>query len=235
MRGALAVLRKELLALFRSPIAYLVPAVFLVGTGCFFTYNVFLTGDATMDETFRNMGFLALVVLPMVSMRAFAQEYSARTMPLLATLPLAPWQIVAGKYLGAVCMLLLLMLGSVVNLVPLYLYGNPETSNIVAGYLGFLLFGMACLALGQFLSALTRNQIVAALATLCLLLGFWFVGNLESFQRSEALRHLVRQLSFSQHYGAFLQGLVRSDSVAFFLAVCAAALALNASFLRWQR
>jgi len=168
----LAVLQKELLTYFRTPIAYFAVAVFLVGTGYFFTYNIFLTGDATMNETFQNMGILLLVVLPMVSMRLFSAEYSARTMELLAALPLKPWQIVLGKYLGAVTILLLLTIGTAINLVPLYLFGNPETTTIVSGYIGFVLLGMACLAVGQFFSALTQNQIVAALITICVLLAF---------------------------------------------------------------
>jgi hypothetical protein len=72
MSGVLAVLEKELLTYFRSPIAYFVLAVFYVGTGYFFTYNIFLTGDATMNETFLNMGSLLVIVLPMLTMRLFA-------------------------------------------------------------------------------------------------------------------------------------------------------------------
>lgn len=235
MSGTLALLRKELLTYFRSPIAYFVVAVFLVGTGYFFSYNVFLTGDATMHATFQSIGILAIVLLPMVSMRLFSAEYNARTMELLASLPLAAWQVVLGKYLGALAILLLLTLGTTVNLVPLYLYGNPESTTIASGYIGFLLLGMACLALGQLFSALTHNQIVAALLTLCVLLGFWLVGHLQSFQYSYELRSLFRHLSFSLHYGNFVQGLVRSESIAFYLAVCAVALTLNAAWLEWRR
>ena len=103
-------------------------------------------------------------------------------MELLVTLPLRPWQIVLGKYLGAVSIFVLMTLGTAINLIPLYLYGNPETGTIVTGYLGFVLLGMACLAVGQFFSALTQNQIVAALITVLVLLAFWFVGYLQTFQ-----------------------------------------------------
>jgi ABC-2 type transport system permease protein len=233
--GTLALLHKELLAYFRSPIAYFVVAVFLVGTGYFFLYNVFLTGDATMHATFQSIGILLVVLLPMVSMRLFSAEYGARTMELLSSLPLKPWQLVLGKYLGALAILLLLAAGTTINLVPLYLFGNPETTTIASGYIGFVLLGMACLAVGQLFSALTHNQIVAALLTLCALLGFWFVGHLQSFQHSDELRSLFRHLSFSLHYGNFVQGLVRSESVAFYLAVCAIALTANAAWLEWRR
>ncbi len=235
MNGVLAVFQKEMSHYFRSPIAYFVVAVFLVGTGYFFTYNIFFTGVATMASTFQNMGILLLVVLPVVSMRLFSSEYSAGTMELLQTLPLSPWQVVLGKYLGAVAILLLMTVGTMVDLVPLYLFGDPETTTILAGYIGFVLLGMACLAVGQFFSSLTENQIVAALITISVLLAFWFIGNLESFQSNTGLRALFLYLSFSEHYGQFVRGLLRSEAVVFYLVVSAIALTLNAAYLQWRR
>ena len=235
MNGVLAVYRKELLTYFRSPIAYFVVAVFLVGTGYFFTYNMFLTGSASMDETFRNMGILLLTVSPLVSMRLFAGEYSGRTMELLMTLPLKAWEVVLGKFIGAVTILLLMTAGTFIDLVPLYLFGNPQTTTIIAGYIGFVLLGMACLAVGQFFSALTHNQIVAALITVPVLLSFWFIGHLQSFQTSHALRNLFGYLSFALHFAVFVQGLLRSEAVIFFLIVSTIALTLNASYLQWRR
>ena len=235
MSSALAVYEKELWHYFCSPIAYFVVAVFLVGTGYFFTYNIFFTGIATMTETFQNMGILLLLILPAVSMRLFAAEYGAGTIELLQTLPLRSWQVVVGKYLGAVTILLLMSAGTLIDLVPLYLFGDPETTTILAGYIGFLLLGMACLAIGQFFSALTENQVVAALITVAVLLGFWFVGHLQSFQSSYFLRSLFGYLSFSGHFGEFVVGLVRTEGVMFYLIVCAIALTLNASYLEWRR
>jgi ABC-2 type transport system permease protein len=235
MNGVFAVYRKELLSYFRSPIAYFVLAVFLLGTGYFFTYNMFMTGSASMTETFRDMGILLLTVSPLVSMRLFAAEYSGRTMELLMTLPLKPWEIVLGKFLGALTILLLMTAGTLIDLVPLYLFGNPQTTTIVAGYVGFVLLGMACLAVGQFFSTLTQNQIVAALITVPVLLSFWFIGHLQSFQTSYTVRSLFGYVSFAQHFADFVQGLIRSEAVVFFLIVSAIALTLNASYLQWRR
>ena len=94
---------------------------------------------------------------------------------------------------------------------------------------------MACLAVGQLFSALTQNQIVAALITVSVLLGFWFIGHLQGFQNSDAVRSLLGYLSFALHFADFVRGLVRSEGIVFFLAVCAIALTLNASYLRWKR
>jgi ABC-2 type transport system permease protein len=94
---------------------------------------------------------------------------------------------------------------------------------------------MAGLAIGQFFSALTQNQIVAALATAGTLLAFWFVGHLQGFQASYAWRSALGYLSFALHFADFIQGLVRSEAVAFYLVVSAIALTLNASYLQWRR
>jgi ABC-2 type transport system permease protein len=235
MTRLLAVYRNELAAYFRSPIAYFVVAVFLVGTGYFFLYNVFFSGEATMAATFQNMGVLLLFVIPLISMRLFAAEYAAGTMELLLTLPLRPWQIVLGKYLGAVTLLVLIAAGTTIDLVPLYLFGRPETMTIAAGYLGFLLLGATCVAIGQLASSLTSNQIVAALMTAAVLLALWFVGHLQTFQTSPALRGLVAYLSLAAHFADFVHGLVRTEAIAFYAIVSAIALTLNASYLQWQR
>jgi len=235
MRGVIAILHKELITYFRSPIAYFVVAVFLLGTGYFFIYNVFLTGSATMDVTFQNMGILLLIVVPAITMRLFSGEYNARTMELLMTLPLRSWEIVIGKFLGAAAIFLIMVIATGVNLVPLFLYGNPDATTILSGYIGFLLLGMACLAVGQFFSALTQNQIVAALITWPVLLGFWFVGHLESFQQTGFMRSLSEYLSFSAHYGDFISGLMRSEAIVFYLCVSAVALILNTGYLQARR
>lgn len=156
-------------------------------------------------------------------------------MELLGTLPLKTWQIVLGKYLGAVTMLLLMTFGTAINLIPLYMYGNPETTTILSGYIGFILLGMACLAIGQLFSALTENQVIAALITFPVLLAFWYVGHLYSFQSAVVLQNLFGYMSFSLRFGDFIAGLVRSEAVTFYLVVSAIALTLNASFLQWRR
>jgi ABC-2 type transport system permease protein len=233
--GTLAVYRKEMATYFRSPIAYYVVAVFLLGSGYFFLYNIFLSGETAMAGTFQNMGILLMTLAPVISMRLLAAEYNAGTAELLFTLPLTPWQIVVGKFLGAATILLLITAGTTVDLIPLYLFGTPETTTILSGYLGFVLLGLACLAVGQLFSTLTHNQIVAALLSAAVLLAFWFVGHLQSFQASPGMRALVGYLSFSRHFTEFIQGLVRTEGVVFYLVVSGIALTLSVAYLQWRR
>jgi gliding motility-associated transport system permease protein len=235
MSHVLAVYQKELWHYFRSPIAYFIVAVFLVGTGYFFTFNMFVTGLASMTTTFQNMGILLLMVAPLISMRVLSTEYRAGTMELLMTLPLRPWEIVASKFLGVSTILFLMTAGTLIDVVPLYLFGQPDTGAIVSGYVGFALLGMACLAVGILCSAVTENQIVAALLTVCLLLGFWFVGYLAPVARVPWLRVLLGYLSLSNHFGEFVKGLLRTESAAYFLVVSWAALFLSTRALEWRR
>lgn len=235
MNGLVAIFNKELITYFRSPIAYFIVAVFLLGTGYFFIYNVFLTGSATMDVTFQNMGILLITVIPAVTMRLFSAEYDGRTMELLMTLPLRSWEVVAGKFLGAVAILLVMIIATGINLIPLFLYGNPDATTILSGYVGFFLLGITCLALGQFFSVLTHNQIIAALITWPVLLGFWFVGHFKAFQQTGFMRSMSDYLSFANHYADFIRGLMRSEGVFFYLGVTAIALILNAAYLQGKR
>jgi ABC-2 type transport system permease protein len=235
VNGVLAIYQKEMATYFRSPIAYYVVAVFLLGSGYFFLYNIFLGGETAMAGTFQNMGILLVTLAPVISMRLLSAEYTAGTAELLLTLPLAPWQIVLGKFLGAITILLLITGGTLVDLIPLYLFGTPESTTILAGYIGFVLLGVACLAVGQLFSTLTHNQIVAALLSAAVLLGFWFVGHLQTFQASPGLRGLVGYLSFSMHFTDFIQGLVRTEGVVFYLVVAAISLTLSTGYLQWRR
>ena len=235
MSNVFAVYEKELRHYFRSPIAYFILAAFMLGTGYFFTFTIFLTGIASMSETFGSMGVLLLLVVPAISMRLFSSEYRGGTMELLLTLPLRPWEIVLGKYLGAVTMLLLMTAGTMIDLIPLYLYGTPETTTILSGYIGFVLLGMACLAIGQLFSAFTENQIVAALLTVSVLLAFWFIGHLRNYQNTYLMAALLDYLSFANHFGQFVRGLLRTEAAAFYLLVCAACLFLNARYFELRR
>jgi ABC-2 type transport system permease protein len=233
--GTLAVYQKEIATYFRSPIAYFVVAVFLLGSGYFFLHNIFLSGETAMAGTFQNMGILLMTLAPVISMRLLASEYNAGTAELLLTLPLTPWQIVLGKFLGAATILLLITAGTMVDLIPLYLFGTPETTTILSGYIGFVLLGLASLAIGQLFSTLTHNQIVAALLSAAVLLAFWWVGHLQAFQASPGVRALVAYLSFSRHFTDFIQGLVRTEGVVFYLVVAGVALTLSVAYLQWRR
>ena len=225
MSGTLAVYRKELASYFRSPIAYFVVAVFLLGTGYFFLYNVFLTGEPRMAGTFQNMGMLLADAgagrLHAPARRGARRGHRRAAADATAHAVADRGRQVPGRgddlagdrrrhpastWCRSTCS------------------ATPETTTIVAGYLGFVLLGMACLAIGLLFSALTHNQIVAALLTAAVLLAL-LVRRPPADVPALAGRcgALVGYLSFALHFADFIQGLVRTEAVAFFLIVSAVA------------
>ena len=181
MRNILAVAGKELRAYFHSPIAYLVMALFAVLCGFFF-YNY---TAAFVVQTFRMMAMgqmgpnvsineyiirplfegvltvVLLLLLPLVTMRLFAEEKRSGTIELLLTSPLTDLQIILGKFLGALALYAVLVLLSFLYIGVLFLYGNPNAKPLLAHALGLFLFGGALLSLGMWISTFTKNQIIA--------------------------------------------------------------------------
>ena len=196
LTGLRAIYVKEMLGYFRSPIAYFVIAVFLLGTGYFFTYNIFLTGVGTMDQTFQNMGILLVVLVPVLTMRLFSGEYTGRTMELLMTLPLRTWQVVLGKYLGAVSICLLMTAATCINLIPLYLYGTPQTLNIVSGYIGFILLGMGVGAVAALQSALPALKASGIDFNCSMVFGGRFMGQAVVMEMPLRVRVQTRAIQF---------------------------------------
>lgn len=231
----LVIYQKEMISYFKSPIAYFLLSVFLIGTGYFFLYNIFMTGTAEMDTTLQNMGILFIVLAPVLTMRIFSNEYSTKTIEILLTLPISVFEIVIGKFFAIYSLFLIMTFASMINLIPMFLYGNPDVKNIISGYLGFILLGLAAISMGQFFSSLTKNQIIAALMTFVTLLGVWMIEHIQIFQNEYFLKELVGILSFSNKYGDFITGLIRTDSIFFFIITSIIFLNLNVFVLRWNR
>ncbi len=119
------------------------------------------------------MSVVALFVLPLITMRTYAEEKRSGTIELLLTSPLTDTQIVLGKFFGAVALYALMLAVTWIHIGILFIYGNPEWKPIVSGYLGLLLMGASFLSIGLLISSLTRNQIVAGMVTFAVLLLLW--------------------------------------------------------------
>ncbi len=223
MRNTIAIMQRELLSLFFSPIAYVVLCLFLFSTGLLaWVTGSFSPGQpATLRGTFFWMPFLLAAVIPAISMRTICEEYRSGTIETLMTAPVSDFQLVIGKYLATVIFYMIMLVGTLVYLVMLMIFGDPDIGTSLSSYLGLLLLGMSFMAWGLFTSSITRNQIVAwVLAAIPLVLfvgfAFWLVSELEgwwrdAFQRINVMRHLDQ----------FNRGLVTTESVVFFLASAA--------------
>jgi ABC-2 type transport system permease protein len=234
MRNILAIAGKELRALFLSPIAYVVLCIFGLIFGIVFssTISQYLTLFAQAsrmgqpmpgevhDILFRPMlGFIATITLflvPMISMRLFAEEKRSGTIELLLTSPIRDYEIVLGKWLAAIVLYVAVLGISMLNFGLLLFYSQPEWKPLLVGYLGLLLSGAAILTLGTYLSSITRNQIVAVTATFFASVGLWIIDIIGTL-RQDAWAQVISYLSVLSHFQPFAQGLIQTKDVVYFV------------------
>ncbi len=235
LRAARVVFLREASAYFDSSIAYVFGAVFLSLSGGIFMNDFFLRGRLDMSEYFRVLPFLLPLFVPAITMRSWAEERSRGTFELIMTLPLRPVEIVLGKYFAALVFYATVLLGSVPIVVMLLALGRPDVGLIVASYLGAGLLGAFFLAIGLFLSGLTREQIVAFVVTtfVCALLVLSgqekVVEVLDGLKPSWQLgTWLYESVSSVSHYEVFTRGVVSLADAGYFAIGSVFFLLLNA-------
>ena len=220
----LLIAKRELAAYFDSSIAYVYTIAFVVLTNSIFMNEFFLTGTVDMTGFFDLLPFLLAFFLPAITMRLWAEEKKQRTIEVLLTLPIRTIQAVIGKYLAALALFALFLLGSIPILVMLFTLGDPDPGLIASGYIGLLLFGSLFLAFGSFISALSSDQIVAFV--LSTVFGFalvlfgndQFVAVVDGIAPSLALGTLMLEtISVMPHYDAFVRGALDLSSGLFFI------------------
>jgi len=235
MTALWALFVKELREYFATPIAFVLLAVFWALSGWFFSFGLFFVNVAQMVGSFHNMSLLLLLVMPLLTMRIFAEENKSGTLELLLSLPLAEWQIVLAKFAGALVMLLIMLAGTASAVLPLVLFAQPDLGPILGGYIGIALLGMAFMGVGMLMSLLTANQIVAALLTWGLLTLLWFADYASALDGFPGLRGLFLHLSFSVHYVDVIRGVINLGTVCYFLSVLGVSLVLTTVLLKGRR
>jgi ABC-2 type transport system permease protein len=226
--GARLVAGRELHAYFDSPIAYIYAAVFLVLSGTVFMNAFFLEGVVDMSPYFDILPFLLIPFVPAITMRSWSEEHAQGTVELLLTLPLQPMQTVVGKYAAAVVYYLVVLCGSLPIVFMLLWLGEPDLGTILSAYLGAVFLGALFLALGQFLSSLTHNQIVAFVLSAMLAFLLVFSGHTQVVEILDGLAPgwqpgtwLADSVSCLPHYSAFADGLVGLDHGLYFVLLSA--------------
>src|SRR5215467_4753954 len=198
-------LRKELHATFTSPIAYAVGTVFLLIIGYTFSLTLFLTKVANLTYMFHQMYVLLVLLVPVMTMRAFAEERRADTLELLLTAPVREGWIVLAKFLATLALVAGLLVLSGAYAVILGLYGQPDWAPIYGGYLALFLLSCLLVAIGTLASSLTENQVVAATCSLGACLMLWFADS-ASYMVPAPLDALVIGLSLIGHFTTFVSG-----------------------------
>lgn len=258
MRNVLTIAGRELRSIFASPVAYVVMTGFLLLGGWFFfnllarfnllvtMYSSFQGGAEAMERLnvnefvlaplFHNLSVVLVIIVPMVTMRSFAEEKRAGTYELLLTSPIATWEIVLGKFLGVVTFVaIMISLTSIYGLI-LSIYGNPELGIMLAGYLGLLLLAVTFVTIGLFASSLTENQIIAAVTGLVMLL-LLFVIAWPADSAGETIGAVLRYVSVTEHFAAMVRGAIDTKSLIYFATMIAGWIFLtqrSVESIRWR-
>jgi len=235
MHGFWAVFRKEMSNFFVSPIAYSIIAIFLLVSGFFFWANVSLMSmislqaagnpmiaerinltDIVIRPLIQNMAIILLFVTPLLTMRLFSEEKKSGTIELLLTYPIDDSAFVFGKFLAALALLLIMLLGTFTFPIFLASLAQPDLGVMMSGYLGLFLMGAAFMALGTFISSLTENQIVAGVITLGLILVLWLIDALASNAQG-MMKDVLSYMSVISHLDDFIKGVIDTTHVIFYV------------------
>jgi ABC-2 type transport system permease protein len=176
----LAILKRELKSYFRSPTGYIFLGFFLALAGVFFALTNLLTGSPNYTGVLSNMTFVFLIAVPILTMRLLSEEQRHKTDVLLITNPVGVTGIVLGKYFAAVSLFLIGTAVTVLYPIVMSFFGDIAGWEIFAAYLGYILLGCAFLSVGLFVSALTENQVIAAVTTFAGLLFLWILDWIQS-------------------------------------------------------
>jgi ABC-2 type transport system permease protein len=224
MRNVWIICRKELRSYFTSPVAYVLLTLWGAVFGFFFWIILrhFLTdtldsqmsgqmyplnlNEQVIRPLLQNVAVIGLFFLPMITMRLFAEEKRSGSIELLVTSPIRDLEIIVGKWLAAMLLYCCLLLFTAVHLLFLFKYGNPDWKPILIAYLGLLLEAGAMLAIGTFISSLTKNQIIAGAATFAVLILLWVFAWTDFSNTGWA--HVISYMSLVTHSESFMRGVI---------------------------
>ena len=254
MSNILAIAQKELKSYFASPIAYIVIGLWALLYGYFFAaiLHFFVQQSMQMSQfgmqgpqamnvnqqlirpLLQNVLILILFLMPMVTMRAYSEEKRSGTIELLLTSPLTDFQIILGKFFGAMALYGVMLAVTLIHLGLLFLYGRPEWKPIVTAYVGLLLMGGCFISVGLLISSFTSNQIVAGMATFGVFLLLWVVNWIGSFS-GPTVDKITQYLSIIDHFDDFAKGIIDTSHLIYYISFISFGLFLTAKSVDTER
>ena len=217
-----AILKRELGAYFSSATAYVVMAVYSFFSGLFFNFYVFSQNSTSLTYVFSNMFYIIMFLIPIITMKSFAEEKRQKSDQALLTSPCSLTEIVAGKFLGAFVMYTICTAIFLIYAVVISFFAQPQWSVILCTFLGTLLLGGSLIAINVFISVLTESQVVAAVLGMGVGLLISMMGYFVSLASGvEWLRIALEKISFMSYYENFTYGILSITDVVFFLSVIA--------------
>jgi ABC-2 type transport system permease protein len=253
MNNVIAIAQKELRSYFASPIAYVTIGLFALLFGYFFyaylgffvqrSQQMSMGGGGTVNinqdmirMVLLNSAVIILFVMPMITMRTYAEEKRSGTIELLLTSPITDVQIILGKFLGAMGLYAAMLAVTLLYMAILFVYGNPEWRPVATGYLGLLLMGGCFISVGLLISSLTKNQIVAGILTFAVFLMLWVISWIGE-SSGPTTREIVNYLSITEHFDDFARGVIDTKHLVYYLSFITFGLFLTAKSVdseRWR-
>jgi ABC-2 type transport system permease protein len=233
MRPFLALLKKEELAIFTSPIAYVVVALFLIVMGYTFTLSLFLSYINDFVHIFFQIYTLFLLTVPIITMRLVAEERRLRTLETLLTAPVTEVAVVLAKFLASMSLLVVMLVLSGAYPLTLAVFGSPDWGPIYSGYVGLVLLGAALVAVGLTTSSLVSNQLIAALLSLSLFLLLWIIDHF-GWLLPDPFDAFVVNLSLLVHFTPFATGNIFLSDAGYFISLALLGLFLSLRALAWR-
>jgi ABC-2 type transport system permease protein len=253
MRNIVTIARKELQGYFASPIAYIVLGFFALLYGYFFYTLLWYFDRQSMQVTpgsgmtmnvnqmligpvFMNVSVIVLFIMPMITMRTYAEEKRTGTIELLLTSPLTDWQIILGNFFGAPLLYAVMLSVTLIHVGLLFYFGNPEWKPVATGYLGLFLMGGCFISAGLLISSLTKNQIVAGMVTFAVFLMLWVI-NWVGQSLGPTGQAVVTHLSITDHLDDFARGIIDTKHLVYYTSFIVFGLFLTAKSVdseRWR-
>jgi ABC-2 type transport system permease protein len=252
MTNVLAIAQKELRSYFASPIAYILIGFWALLYGYFYASLLAYFVRQSMQTSqfggqqpvnineqmirllFQNVTILVLFLMPGITMRTYSEEKRSGTIELLLTSPVTDWQIILGKFLGAMALYAAMLAVTLVHIGILFIYGDPEWKPIASTYLGLLLFGGCFISVGLLISSLTKNQIVAFTASFGVFLLLWIIDWMGSFA-GPTVSAVLTYLSVIGHLEDFTKGVLDTKHLVYYLSFITFGLFLTAKSVDTER
>ena len=231
-----AIHKRDLQGFFRSPLGYVYIGAFLAIMNLYFFAICVLSSSSDMGSVFSNMLIVFLFLMPILTMRLFSEEYKQGTDRLLLTAPVSVWEIVFGKFLAAVSVLLVALACTLPWIVIVAIFGTPAWASILGCYIAVLCAAAVFVAMGMFLSSLTESQLIAAVLSFALFLGLYVADMLSySLDSSSLPGMLLSWLSIFTRYDSFMSGQFSFGNLIYLLSLTGLFLYLTARVLERRR
>ena len=230
-----AILKRELGAYFSSATAYVVIAVYFFFSGLFFNFYCISANSSSLSYVYGNMFYIILFLIPIITMKTFAEEKKQKSDQALLTAPTSLTEIVLGKFLGAFCLYAICCCIFLVYAVVISFFASPEWSVILCTFIGILLLGGSLIAINVFISVMTESMVVAAVIGMGVGLVISMTNYLISLIQVDWIKNILNKINFLSYYENFTYGILSIVDVVFFLSVTALFLFFTVRVLEKRR